>query len=316
MFESIDFEISGICNAKCPWCCTGNGSQKSSGSKFITSDEFEKAIKRLISIEIINPETCINLYNWGEPLLNPEILNIINILNKYKIKFTISTNGSKFVKFNENHLQYLQNFKISFCGFSQESYNKIHGLNFNTVLRNTDKFINILGPNKITIAFHLYQFNIGELSKAYNYFKSRRVEFFPYAAYFNDFNLAMSFLSKKLDQIILYRTTEELLLFYVPELLSRRPSDYRCPQFDRLVIDENCNVLTCCVLPKNNACYSIGSLFELSKTEIIDKKLSQNICNQCNKMGWSYWAHNVYQPDFVQTITKKSTLDKIKTFFS
>ena len=95
------------------------------------------------------------------------------------------------------------------------------------------------------------------------------------------------------------RIGKDLFLHYVDELIARTPQDYQCPQFNILTIDEYCNVLTCCVLPKDHPEYSLGNLFTLSSDDIRKGKLSQNVCSECVKLGISYWVHNPWVPSFI-----------------
>ena len=82
------------------------------------------------------------------------------------------------------------------------------------------------------------------------------------------------------------------MLFYVNEKTEEMPKDFRCPQNDILVINEECNVLTCCALDRNHAEYSLGSVFDFSIEKIRDLKSKQKVCNKCLKIGLSYLAHN------------------------
>lgn len=95
MYKLVYFEISGVCNARCPWCVQGNGRLKSYHSRFIPPSEFEKAIGKLIDEAIIGPDSIVDLYNYGEPLLHPSLHEILRVLADNNVKFTISTNASK-----------------------------------------------------------------------------------------------------------------------------------------------------------------------------------------------------------------------------
>ena len=85
-YDIVYFEIVGFCNAKCPWCITGNKSldEVSYPSKYIEVDDFENAINYLRDNGFICPgESRIDLYSWGEPMLHPELNNILKILGYY-----------------------------------------------------------------------------------------------------------------------------------------------------------------------------------------------------------------------------------------
>jgi len=300
MFNSVYFEISGLCNAKCPWCVNGRGNLKPYPSRTIPAQEFKNAIDYLFQESLIDSNSLINLYNYGEPLLHPDLCEILQILIDKKLKYAISTNASKFIELDPAVLKNLERFFISIPGFSQNSYNKIHGFDFKKILENIDQWITRIGQEKIQVQYHIYQFNLDEIEAASAYFKQKGVHFFPYFAYFNDYQLAKSYLDHTLPPKLLDAASKELFLYYVEDQISGISDSYVCPQHSILTIDEYCNILTCCVISKADPDYSIGSLFSLSQHDIEQRKTSQDICNECLKKGISNWVNNVNRPDFIK----------------
>lgn len=305
-YDLVVFEIVGFCNAKCPWCITGNRSinESSYPSKFIQVNDFENAINTLLEGNIICPGECfMYLCSWGEPMLHPELNMILRILNKNNIYFALSTNASKIVHFDNDVLENLYELRFSMPGFSQSSYDRIHGFSFDRILRNIYMLIENIEKEgasvHLTMAYHLYQFNIGEIGAAAKFCKENGIEFAPYVAYLNDFNLLRSYVDKSISQELLGKMSKDLLLYYVDELIAKAPKNYECPQFNFLAIDEYCNVLTCCLLPKDHPEYSLGNIFALSYNEIQKGKRSQSVCIDCIKSGISYWVHNSLVPDFM-----------------
>lgn len=300
MYNSVYFEISGLCNAKCPWCVNGRGNLKPYPSRTIPTHEFQNAIDYLFKESLIDSNSLINLYNYGEPLLHPYLSEILQILVDNKLKYTISTNASKFIELDPTVLKNLERFFISISGFSQNSYNKIHGFDFKKILENIDQWITQIGREKIQVQYHVYQFNLDEIEAASAYFKQKCVNFFPYFAYFNDYQLSKSYLDHTLPQKMLEAASKELLLYYIEDQISGISDSYVCPQHSILTIDEYCNVLTCCVISKADPNYSIGSLFLLSKHDIEQKKPNQDICIECIQKGISNWVNNANRPKFIQ----------------
>ena len=148
MYKTVYFEISGICNAKCPWCVTGNQSlskiNNPYGFKFIKPDDFERAIDKLIELGLISSSSCISLYSWGDPLLHPDFEKILEILHIRGIDFSISTNASKSVTVKKKLMSNMQILTFSMPGFSQESYDRIHGFNFKKITQNIELLLNNL----------------------------------------------------------------------------------------------------------------------------------------------------------------------------
>ena len=318
MYQKVYFEISGICNARCPWCVTGNqslGKKSSCSSKFIKPVDFERAIDRLMEIGLINSSSCISLFNWGEPLLHPEFEKILEVLHVRGIDFIISTNASKPVTIKKNLMSNMQAVAFSMPGYSKESYDKIHGFNFEKIVKNIDLLLRTFRKSGFVgtpiLSYHIYQFNIDEIHSAVEFCSKKGIDFLPTVAFINDFNLMKAYLDGTMDCELLEKASKDLLLYYVDDLVKHAPKDYHCPQYDSLTMDENCNVLTCCGVPKNHSDYTIGNLFDLSAAEILSKKTSQSVCTECISSGLAYWVHNPCHPDFVQDIVGRSLFKKI-----
>ena len=77
----------------------------------------------------------------------------------------------------------------------------------------------------------------------------------------------------------------------------------RLAKIDVLILDENCDVLTCCALSRHNQDYTIGPLAELSAVEIISKKQSRDVCKQCMALNLAMTINSSYVPDFVRDLT-------------
>ncbi|MBF0340323.1 MAG: radical SAM protein [Magnetococcales bacterium] len=296
MFKLLTFEISGSCNAKCPWCHTGALARASQTKRFLEPERFARVLDHLLKLGAIGPDSLICLYNWGEPTLHPQFNEILAILNRRDLHFLLSSNGSLPIQPEPGSMVNLEQFLISMPGFSQASYDKIHGFQFEKILKNIDDAIVKLAmagfKRRVQIRFHTYQFNIHELKQASAYFAGRPVIFEPTMAYIANFNQALAYLKNELDNPTLTRLSKDLLLFYVDGLVASTPADYHCPEFDYLTLDEECNLLTCCVLPRGHEDYTFGSVFDLTLEEINARKLAQKVCRDCLQTGLAHWVHS------------------------
>lgn len=84
MFKKIYIEITNVCNLKCEFC-----PETSRNKQFMSIEEFEKII-----IKIHNYTELVCLHVKGEPLLHPQLADILKILEKYNLKANITTNGT------------------------------------------------------------------------------------------------------------------------------------------------------------------------------------------------------------------------------
>jgi hypothetical protein len=111
-------DVTNICNLRCPLCPTGVGApgrEKGSMSFSLFKKIIDETGKYLISID---------LFNWGEPLLNKETYKMIAYANKKHIVTSVSTNfnflSEKLAE--QLILSGLDILILSIDGASQESY--------------------------------------------------------------------------------------------------------------------------------------------------------------------------------------------------
>ena len=84
MFSRVYLEITNVCNKNCSFC---HGTKRP--PRFMTSEEFNTVTDKLIGVT-----EYIYLHILGEPLLHPEINELISIATKKGFKVAITTNGS------------------------------------------------------------------------------------------------------------------------------------------------------------------------------------------------------------------------------
>lgn len=302
-YNIINIEVSGKCNANCRWCQTGktnlNGMNNYGG--FMTYDKFKEIYFYCRKENIIVDETVVELYNWGEPFLNPDFNKIIEFLNEQGTKFSLSTNGSIVRKFEgESTLKNLISLTISMPGFSQNSYDKMHGFNFEKIKKNIKEIVENFRScgfiGNCYVSYHVYQFNKHELSSAKKFADEIGIDVFSYYAYFNGYDMTKSYLENTMDYNELMLSGKQLDLFYVDELIKHRPKYYNCPQYSRLVLNEQGNVLLCCGIDRDCKDYSWGNICDLSLKELYRIKQEAKICEtckRCSELGADYWGHNV-----------------------
>ncbi len=129
----VVIEPTNICNLKCPLCPTGQGIGGRPKAK-LSYANFKKIIDDL------GPYLySLRLENWGEPLLNEEIFDMISYAKSKKIATSFNTNFT----FLDEHsaerliLSGVGHIKISLDGTSGESYAKYRvGGDFNKVVNN------------------------------------------------------------------------------------------------------------------------------------------------------------------------------------
>lgn len=284
------YEISGICNARCPFCPTGSKRFAAARSRFIPVPEFLKGITRLYELDFLKNDTQMGLYNWGDPLLHPDLEQIMAVLTDFDQYYSLSSNGSRFVPLSPKNLDNLAVMRFSLPGFSQASYDRVHGLQFEKVLKNIGNWIDILPGNTVEIVYFLYNFNYSELNAAFDYFSGQDIVFNVKMPFLMDFYEVNAFLMNRLGKERMEEISRYMHLEYVDAIKSRQPGDFLCPLLSsQLVIDEYSNIVRCCAISKMSKYYSLGSLFSLDRDQILELKSSAAICRGCTRIGTPYW---------------------------
>lgn len=159
---TLGIETGNICNLKCPLCPTGLG-DTSMKKGFMELGLFKEIIDQL------KDNLSINLYSWGEPLLNSDLIPMIHYTRKAKrdIKIIISTNLN--IK-NDKLLDDLLNsgineIIISCDGVTQETYSKYRQEgDYNLVMRNMKFMVSLQKklPFKMNIIWNFLVFKHNE----------------------------------------------------------------------------------------------------------------------------------------------------------
>ncbi len=156
-------DISGVCNLRCISCPRGNMAEQPPCG-YMSAAVYSRVIDKL-SRELPFMGN-VQLYAWGEPLLNPEIAEIVRITVERKFLCAISTNLNARRDLGEVIRARPDWLKISASGFGA-SYGLTHtGGNWDLFLRNLH-FLKELREKfhpemYVEINYHLYRHNLGE----------------------------------------------------------------------------------------------------------------------------------------------------------
>jgi|GEM_PF-1142333 len=300
----IGIEVSTQCNARCPWCFTTKISEKEKsgqGKRAMSIDSFILVIERLEALGLLHDDVLLNLYEIGEPFLNKDIVKIFRYLNGKSIKYAISTNASLTLSFENDPdaLKNLSSLLISIPGFSQESYNRVHGFEFDRIKNNIVKLLSDFRKNGFAgdarLIYHVYQFNLNEIQRALAFAEENNIDFYPYYATLYEWQYVRDYIDGTLPYDLLRKASGELFLGNIQKTIDSRPSGFSCNFFDMLLVDINGDLKTCCQIRKGAPNYSYGNIFDIAPDEIRRARTTQQICRECQSKGMDYYL-SVYTP--------------------
>jgi MoaA/NifB/PqqE/SkfB family radical SAM enzyme len=118
MPSSYFIDPVNVCNLRCPLCPTGRGVLARPRGRMALPD-----LRRIVD-EIAPYAYRIEMYNWGEPLLHPDIVDMIRYASEKRISVGLSSNLNRFEPGTARELvrSGLSQLVVSIDGASQETY--------------------------------------------------------------------------------------------------------------------------------------------------------------------------------------------------
>jgi pyruvate-formate lyase-activating enzyme len=294
--ELCFIEISGACNAKYPYCVKGRGIQAQ--GRVMPVETFERILKHLKTIDMLPQSGMIHLFNWGEPMLNPNIDQIIQSCGKYGLFAFISSNLIYLPKLDPISLRLLTGVGVSLSGFSDETYGRIHGKRIKKVVDNIHRlYLMAVSANcqwRPHVIWHRYRFNESEMPAAKTYFQNRNIDFNPTIACLNGIDLALNYyFDDKLNPSEKQRIEQDLYTDYMRGMHRLlQGGKYRCPQWSYLSMDEDANLLLCCGWSNKVRAPVFGSVLEMDAEQIQSLKESSPLCTTCIQRGIAQFGHS------------------------
>lgn len=309
MYTRMSIDISGFCNARCKWCITGrkNRTNKQVLRQYMSIDEFKHLYEHLYGKGLIEKSTEMMLYSWGEPFLNKDYVKIIEYLSEQRQTFSVSTNASSVqIVQKGNAYELCKSFAFSMPGFSQDSYDRIHGFSFKKIKENIELITKNIRAEGFSgdgnISYHVYKFSKNEITAAKKFADLLDLRFNAYYPYFNGNSMTEQFLEGRLSKEDCLESEQELFLSHVAELLKERPKDFRCILSDVISIDTDGNLVLCCASDEGVREYQWGSIYNIESYEQLRKKREEMLmcssCQKCRNLGIDYWM--AYNPSYTE----------------
>ncbi|MRR56998.1 MAG: radical SAM protein [Deltaproteobacteria bacterium] len=156
-------DISGVCNLKCISCPRGNFSPQPAAG-FMDAGTYEKVLRKIISEDPF--VGAVSLYNWGEPLLNPHLPEMITFSNELGVHTALSSNLSLQMDFTDVVRSRPTWFRVSVSGFGS-NYEITHtGGRWELFLANLYRLRELMDQYhpelQVEVFYHIYRNNNGE----------------------------------------------------------------------------------------------------------------------------------------------------------
>jgi hypothetical protein len=161
-------EVSGVCNLRCPSCPVGNTPTDGPPKTFMDPELFTAIITKIRKEQLAlgRQRVRLDLYNWGEPLLHPNLPQFIETAMQAGFTVGVSTNLNYGKRLDALAAAAPAFIRISVSGFFQETYGRTHrGGNIETVKANMVRLRHALDAHHsltpVEVGYIAYRHNVG-----------------------------------------------------------------------------------------------------------------------------------------------------------
>jgi MoaA/NifB/PqqE/SkfB family radical SAM enzyme len=296
-------DVVGSCNLRCPSCPVGNmGSVNPSG--LMDKALFAKIIAKAAREYHIG---AVYLFNWTEPLLHPELPELIRLVKNEGLFCGISSNLNVMKNIDEVLRAAPDDFRISLSGFTQEVYGQTHA---HGQIERVKQNMRLLSEAKkrvrnkhtrIHVYFHKYKHNVHEIEPMQQYAGQLGFDWHADWAYYMPLERTLELAEGRLAEDQQQFVAKQFALPIVEAIHAAGPfKDEPCDLLDdQITVDVHGNVNLCCAvyeLEKNR----LGRFLDLSPDDLRQRKRSHATCARCTEHGlhryFTYYDHPQLRP--------------------
>ena len=315
-FNSVYYTIDIVssCNLACLSCAHSLEGRKPGG--IMSLDNVKAVIKK---IERESPNCShVSLYSWGEPLLHPQIDEIINLFHDAGIAVGLSTNLSHQNFRNiERAVQASPDYiKISVSGYYPKAYNNTHqGGDITLVKSNLYKLAYLIDKKGIAslvdINYHLYRDNCGEnLQKMTDLAEELGFIISTVHALVMPLERVMDHREGKPDAQTI--ELEKNLLVKIDEGIEVSQNvklEEGCPfKLNQMNINADLTIPVCCLVFNRDHLVS-GNYLKDEISDIDKRKEEAKICEKCMKMNLPQYNMGFNKSGWEEIARRKTKVD-------
>ena len=286
-------DIVGTCNLRCPTCPVGNSPARPRG--FMPLEMF-RAIVDKIARECPAPHPQINLFNWGEPLLHPDLPAFIEILRAAGMRSHLSTNLNIRRGLAAAIAADPDDLKISLSGFSQATYARAHARGNIELVKANMRLLRAHADRHgarthIWVGHHIYRSNQQDIEPLRAFCAELGFAYSPIAAFYMPLERLIEVLGGKPNPAdggivddLLHDPAERRR-----QAAANRSGRFDCElRFNQTVINHDGTVALCCTVYDRPNMLGVSFLDE-PMADIDARKYRHPFCNVCirNKVEYA-----------------------------
>ncbi|MBX3454266.1 radical SAM protein [Ferrovibrio sp.] len=286
-------DVFSHCNLRCPSCPVGNwtkGEALSEGG-LMSPDLLRRLLEKAVSEATVK---SVGLYNWTEPLLHPNIAELLTLVKSFGLFTSISTNLNKLEREDALLASGVDWIRISVSGFTQEIYERGH--RHGNIERVKDNMRRLAAARDrqnaktdIEVFYHRYLDNEADEAAMKAFAESLGFRFVKAWAYFMPVEKMLTYLHP--DKPFTKLTAEDQALIDRLALepkqaaaISREHHLKDCDLYNYLTIDTTGEVYLCCAVSARES-NRIGNYLDVPLAEIQARQRKHDLCGPCMEDG-------------------------------
>ncbi len=285
-------DVIGSCNLRCPSCPVGNSQQARQPSGLMSPDLLERIIAKAVGECDLG---SVSLYNWTEPLLHPQLAELVEIVARRGVNCLLSSNLNVLKNIDAVLSAGPRELRISVSGFHQETYGTTHvGGQIQRVKENmvqlADARRRTRSKTKIRVAFHRYLHNFADELAMRSFAESLGFDFQPLWALLMPLEKNLAYLGETCTDATITEQDQQLIdrLALHPgdaAAVGRRHREQPCVlQDQQMALDfEGYAVLCCGVFDRQK--YRLAAYLDTPLDELQALKKRHSLCGSCMSHG-------------------------------
>ncbi len=282
-------DIVGTCNLRCPTCPVGNQELGGRTRGFMSENLLKQILQKIVE-ERVSGQPQIWLYNWGEPLLHPQLARFIQMINEASLTAHLSSNLNIRHGLKAMLLASPAELKISLSGASQKTYGRTHVRGkWSTVEANMRRISQIIQQHQLSthvwVGHHVYQHNANEVAQMGELCNELGFGHSPIPAFYQP----LEDLVKMGEGGAVSNPVLDLLVEHPASYIARfrkvRDARFDCElRFNQTVINHDGSVSLCCSVYTQDNQLGVGFLDE-PHADLQARKYNNDFCRRCYAHG-------------------------------
>ena len=251
---------------------------------------YGQILTKLLALGFLTNRSLFHIYGLGEPMLHPQLEEVLLATGQAGLHTSISTNASVVPdKIGEAAASAVSRILISMPGFSQSSYDRIHGFSFKKIKANILRLRDLFPKVPFDMTYHIYQFSLDEMEAARQFCRNHQIRFAPNYAVLFDRKKCLEYVEKRISSEEMNQILSDLIIEAFHHQIRNAPRDFCDFIQEYLSINVQGDVRLCNSFRRDQEWEILcGNILQDNPDDILRRKCSKPFCDRCMKAGLTF----------------------------